>query len=126
MLMVTAALCSTALEAAAEPAWRGYSPRILAPSFAQSEPRRFQKYKPAHPVPVRPHPRHASRIVAVPVLVPVYPDPYPLNGAPAEIIAAEASPYWYFCPDSQSYYPDVTACASGWRAYLAGTSRPAQ
>lgn len=27
---------------------------------------------------------------------------------------AEASGYWYYCPDSQTYYPYVQSCASEW------------
>ena len=27
----------------------------------------------------------------------------------------DADQYWYFCPDSQSYYPYVKQCASPWQ-----------
>jgi hypothetical protein len=52
-------------------------------------------------------------IAAPPV---VYPGPYAY--APA-VVAPEPpvyiqQPYWYYCPDSQAYYPTVQQCPSDW------------
>lgn len=127
MMMVAVALGWTAQEAAAEhePATRK-SPRILEPSFAQSQPRHLREHMQAHPELFRPPARSSNRIVAVPVLVPIYSSPYPNNGAPpAPGYVPGATPYWYFCPDSQRYYPDVSVCASGWLAFVSGTAGPA-
>lgn len=47
---------------------------------------------------------------------PVYVEP-PQNAAPAP--QAQAAPpsdqYWYFCPDSKTYYPYVKSCSSAWQ-----------
>ena len=37
----------------------------------------------------------------------------------------EVGRYWYYCAESQAYYPDVQACAGGWHRVLPrGTSEP--
>jgi len=37
------------------------------------------------------------------------------NPPPAPALQAPASSYWYFCADSNAYYPHVKECASGWQ-----------
>ena len=122
-MMAAIALGGIAPGAAADQERIQRSPRILEPSFAQQEPRHFPKHMYLRPGAVPPQRHFPPRIVAVPVIVPVYFEPYPHDGAPQPDGAH--SPYWYYCPDSQAYFPDVSVCASGWRAYVAGTSRPA-
>lgn len=52
-----------------------------------------------------------------------YPGYAPLNSVPLAIeyiekdeAARSPSDYWYFCPDSKTYYPYVKECPSGWQA----------
>jgi hypothetical protein len=55
---------------------------------------------------------------------PAYYYPPPVAAAPTGAIYVERSEnqapsqpsenYWYFCPDSQTYYPYVQQCASAW------------
>ena len=48
-----------------------------------------------------------------------YPDPLPYNPdlytdtTPRDIEPPQQY-YWYYCNDSQTYYPYVTSCPSGW------------
>ena len=80
----------------------------------------------------RGHSHHHSRVgvfIAAPLLFPwgVYPPadyryPPEPTGPTAYIEkgdeasrAAQAPAYWYYCPESRSYYPDVQTCASGWQ-----------
>lgn len=48
-------------------------------------------------------------VVAVQPSPPVYIEQSPGPAAPAQQPA-----YWYFCPESNAYYPYVTDCPSGW------------
>ena len=41
------------------------------------------------------------------------PQPVYLERAPAQ--AAPAEQYWYYCADTQTYYPYVKQCASPWQ-----------
>jgi hypothetical protein len=43
--------------------------------------------------------------------------------APAQ---SQQSAYWYFCPDSQTYYPYVQQCASPWQQVAPQASAPPQ
>ncbi|HET7764927.1 MAG TPA: hypothetical protein VFK92_07530 [Burkholderiales bacterium] len=99
---------------------------------------------PIHPVhPIHSHPVIVSGGIVVaapfwfpPPPYPYYPYPYvaPVAGGPAYVEApaysdaqpyadtpnsdtpgyAERNDYWYYCPDSQAYYPYVQTCASPW------------
>lgn len=62
--------------------------------------------------------------------VPTYSDaPSYYSDAPADSYQ-ERSDYWYYCPDTQTYYPYVATCASPWVQVLPepdpGTSTPQQ
>ena len=54
---------------------------------------------------------------------PVYYHPAPVVVAPSppvyvernEQAAAPAEHYWYYCPDTRTYYPYVGTCASTWQ-----------
>jgi hypothetical protein len=56
---------------------------------------------------------------------PYYPAPVVIERAPpvyveqnppaAPALQAPASSYWYFCAESNAYYPYVKECASGWQ-----------
>jgi len=41
-----------------------------------------------------------------------YPYPYRVETRYVEVPASDG--YWYYCPDSKSYYPYVKECASKW------------
>jgi len=46
-----------------------------------------------------------------PAAPPVYVERYEQQGAPAP----SAEQYWYYCPDSKTYYPYVRDCRSPWQ-----------
>ena len=59
-----------------------------------------------------------------PIAPPVYYYPAPVYHYPAPVVVpapayVEQAPppeaYWYYCPDSQTYYPYVRECASTWQ-----------
>ena len=53
-----------------------------------------------------------QQVVVAPQAPQVYaPQPTAPQGAPVA-----AAPTWYFCDASQTYYPYVASCTSGWRA----------
>lgn len=35
-----------------------------------------------------------------------------------ENATAPVPTYWYYCPEAEGYYPDVTACALGWVQFV--------
>ncbi|OQX20793.1 MAG: hypothetical protein BWK76_00290 [Desulfobulbaceae bacterium A2] len=49
------------------------------------------------------------------VAAPVYYTTPPVVTQPQTVVAQPSQTYWYYCDDSQSYYPHVTTCPSGWR-----------
>ncbi len=66
-----------------------------------------------------------------PYYYPYYPYPYPaVSEAPVTYIEqnppvdaapapqAQAQQYWYYCQDSQTYYPHVQTCASPWQRVM--------
>lgn len=75
------------------------------------------------------HHGHGRAIVTVPVFSPwYYPwPPYyyfpPEPEAPTVYIEQSSEPkesaqqpaYWYYCPESKGYYPDVKECPGGWQ-----------
>jgi hypothetical protein len=71
-------------------------------------------------------PRHfaGSAGVAVVVGVPLYapllfPAPgYDYSPSPTYIEQAPGTGYWYFCPQSNAYYPYVQECPGGWQPVL--------
>ena len=50
-------------------------------------------------------------VYAAPV-APVYIEPPQTQSAP------QPEHYWYYCPDSKTYYPYVTQCAGAWQRVL--------
>ena len=58
-----------------------------------------------------------------------YPDyTYPNYAVPPVYIQQGPAPppaYWYYCPDSRTYYPYVKECASSWLTVVPPTSSPA-
>jgi len=86
--------------------------------------------QPRHYVQPRHHHSHVPRIVVVPSFAPRhYYVPAPVYVAPPVIVAPLVAPstssgYWYFCPDSRTYYPYVLECASGWLAVVPGAAGP--
>jgi hypothetical protein len=57
--------------------------------------------------------------------VPVYPFPDPyipptfIVPPPPPAAAPAVTPYWYYCPLSNGYYPYITTCPAGWHQVLA-------
>lgn len=47
---------------------------------------------------------------------------YVQREAPAAQPAAASGGYWYYCPDSKSYYPYAQTCPSGWLQVVPQTS----
>ena len=46
---------------------------------------------------------------------PYYPaPPVVIEKEPQVYMQQEESNYWYYCPDSRGYYPDVKKCPQGW------------
>jgi hypothetical protein len=58
-------------------------------------------------------------VYASPPVVYASPPAYVEQSTPA------TSSYWYFCPDSKTYYPYVQECPSGWLRVVPGSSGPA-
>ena len=118
------------------PHWRpplvGHPPGVVRPVFPPP---------PGQPIPSHPVFGGGTVIVTAPVfpVVPVYPSPdatpvyggsaYPAvptySDAPAYSYPdqqtnpdaqgyQERDDYWYYCPDSQTYYPYVQTCPSPW------------
>ncbi|HEX2828353.1 MAG TPA: hypothetical protein VHP37_18510 [Burkholderiales bacterium] len=54
-----------------------------------------------------------------PAPAPVYIEPPQAAAPPAPAPQAQAAPqgdqYWYYCPDSKTYYPYVKSCSSAWQ-----------
>lgn len=55
-------------------------------------------------------PYYYPPVVTVPATPPVYIERNDAAGA-----ERPASSYWYYCPDSRTYYPYVKECASAWQ-----------
>lgn len=71
-------------------------------------------------------PRHFVRgarvgvFIGAPLYAPFYyPAPsYYYSPPPVYIEQAPTPGYWYFCPESNTYYPYVQECAGGWQPVL--------
>jgi hypothetical protein len=50
--------------------------------------------------------------------------PQPPAPAPAAPSQGGSGYYWYYCPDSQTYYPYVQTCASQWQQVVPGSGPP--
>ncbi len=57
----------------------------------------------------RPYYYYPPAVVAVPAPPTTYIEQGPGAGEP------EASSYWYYCRDTQAYYPYVKSCPGGWQ-----------
>lgn len=60
---------------------------------------------------------------------PYYPAPVVVQQPSTEIYVqqapqAEESYYWYYCRESQGYYPDVDRCPGGWLKVVPSTNPP--
>lgn len=68
-------------------------------------------------------PAYYPPVVVVPPAPPVYIEQsvqpaYPQYSQPVPPPVPQAAPqstWWYYCPDSQSYYPYVKQCPAGWQ-----------
>jgi hypothetical protein len=64
------------------------------------------------------YPRYYYYPPAVAVPAPVYSPPVYIEQsppAPAPAPSSSSGDYWYYCRDSQTYYPYVQQCASPWQ-----------
>jgi hypothetical protein len=84
-----------------------YYPRYYSPRY-YSPPRYY--YPPAVVVPAPSYP-------------PVYIEQSPPAAAPAPSSSSSGA-YWYYCRDSQTYYPYVQQCASPWQQVVPNSSPP--
>lgn len=64
-----------------------------------------------YPEPIYPFPTYVPDVVYIPDVEEFAPPPPAVAPPPP----AAASYYYYFCPDTQTYYPYVTSCASPWQ-----------
>ncbi len=71
----------------------------------------YSPYPPVVTLPAYPN------VIAAPPAAPVYVE----KGGEAAGPTAPSSNYWYYCPDTQSYYPYVKECPSAWMAVLPQT-----
>lgn len=97
---------------------RHFDPSPLRRHFDQSPARRH--FDPSHF-----HHRHRRNVIIFgttllpPLVDPFFHDPPVVYEAPTveyiEAAPAQASRgVWYYCPESDAYYPDVTECPGGW------------
>ena len=61
-------------------------------------------------------------VVAAPAAPPVYIEQTPSAAAAAPIQGT--GQYWYYCPDSRTYYPYVQQCATPWQQVVPQTAPP--
>lgn len=81
---------------------------IGAPAFAYGYG--WYGYRPYYPYPYYYPPAYVpAPVVVQPATPPVYVE------RSDEQAAAPAPEYWYYCPDTKSYYPYVGTCASPWQ-----------
>ncbi len=80
----------------------------------------------AVPAPVYYYPRYYPRYYYPPTVVaapaPVYIEQSPPAAAPAPSQSSTA--YWYYCRDTQTYYPYVQQCASPWQQIVPNSAPP--
>lgn len=80
---------------------------IGAPLFAYGYGYRpYYPYYPYYPPAYYPY---AAPVVVQPATPPVYVE------RSDEQAAAPPADYWYYCPDTKTYYPYVASCASPWQ-----------
>jgi hypothetical protein len=65
-----------------------------------------------YPPPYYYYPQYYPPIVTAPSLPPVYIEQGSSGPAPAPF---QGEGYWYYCAESQAYYPYVKECAEGWQ-----------
>lgn len=123
MLTMTAFLLAASLSAEARGGHRHTharvgvfigAPLLFAPWWVMSRPYYYE------PVPVVGRERV---IVREPLVyydergnpVPAAPQPQAQAQAPAQPQAGAPAPTWFFCQDTQTYYPYVQSCASPWQ-----------
>jgi hypothetical protein len=80
-------------------------------------------YPPAYYPPVYPRYYYYPSAVAGPASAPVYIEQSAGEGVPPAA-AAEGGGYWYYCRDSQTYYPYVQQCASAWERVVPNSAPP--
>jgi hypothetical protein len=127
VMLILAALMLTASMQAAARGGRGHSharvgvfigaPLLIAPWWVEARPYYPYYYYPPAPVVVRErvivreplvyYDENGNPVPPAQAQVQAQPSVQPQSGAPA--------PTWYFCPDTQTYYPYAQTCASPWQ-----------
>lgn len=118
-LLSVAAICAVAVTSAADAGGRyhyrsrvGVGVFVGAPFYPYYYPRYY--YPPAYyPGPYAYYPPAA--VAPAPVGPPVYIEQTPQAGTAPSASAPGPSASWYYCRDSQAYYPYVQQCASPWQ-----------
>lgn len=77
----------------------------------------YPRYYESYPVYVSP----PQYIEQNPAAQPAPPAPPAPTGAPSQ---GGSGHYWYFCPDSQTYYPYVQTCGSQWQQVVPKAGPP--
>jgi hypothetical protein len=80
----------------------------------------YPRYYEPYPVYVPP-PQYIEQ--SPPEAAPAPPSP-PAPAGPSQGGSAQSGQYWYFCPDSQTYYPYVQTCASQWQQVVPRSGPP--
>jgi hypothetical protein len=65
--------------------------------------------------PVYPAPYYYPPPVYYPPAVVTVPAPVYVESAPAQVVQQQPEQFWYYCPDSKTYYPYVQKCAAPWQ-----------
>lgn len=88
---------------------------IGAPPFAYGAwgYRPYYPYYPSYYYPPYYYP--PAYVVPAPVIVQPATPPVYIERPDEQSAAPGPSDYWYYCPDTRSYYPHVGTCASPWR-----------
>jgi hypothetical protein len=88
---------------------------------------------------------HFGISVGVPLYYPYYSDPYYYPPYPPQVVVVPSSPptyiersdtasseapastdWWYYCPESKTYYPYVKHCPGGWQRVAPQPPQPPQ
>ena len=73
---------------------------------------------PYYHYPYSPYPRYYYPPTVVVPSAPVYIEQSTAPAAPVAAPEQGGTAYWYYCPDSQTYYPYVQQCASQWQQVI--------
>jgi hypothetical protein len=125
-LVSLAALCGLAAAPSADANGRHHHSRAHvgiwfgAPVFPYYSPYYYPRYY--YPPAYYPPAYYPPAVAAPPVYIEQ--STAPAAPAPAAPSAQNSTAYWYYCPDSQTYYPYVQQCASPWQQVVPQSTPP--